>query len=109
MTQITMMKNHSPRAGQHGSVKSSGPWEASLEKASGGDGIPAAVDVCLVAQSCPTLCGLWTAAPQDSLPFTVSQSLLKLMSIELVMPSKRLVLCRPLLFLPSVFPSISLF
>ena len=50
-----------------------------------------------------------TAAPQDSLPFTVSQSLLKLMSIELVMPSKRLVLCRPLLFLPSVFPSIRVF
>ena len=53
-------------------------------------------------QSCPTLCGLWTAAPQDSLPFTVSQSLLKLMSIELVMPSNHLILCRALLLLPSI-------
>ena len=47
----------------------------------------------------------WTAARQDSLLFTVSQSLLKLMSIESVMPSNRLVLCRPLLLLPSIFPS----
>ena len=49
----------------------------------------------------------WTAAHQASLPITNSQSLLKLMSIELVMPSNHLILCHPLLFLPSVFPSIS--
>ena len=41
-----------------------------------------------------------------SLSFTISQSLLKLMSVELVMPSNHLILCRPLLLLPSIFPSI---
>ena len=51
----------------------------------------------------------WTAARQASLPFTVSQSLLKLMSIELGIPSNHLILCRPLLLLPSVFPSIKVF
>ena len=48
----------------------------------------------------------WTAACQDSLPITNSQSLLKLMSIELVMPSNHLILCCPLLFPSSIFPSI---
>ena len=48
----------------------------------------------------------WTAACQASLSITNSQSLLKLMSIELVMPSNHLILCRPLLLLPSIFPSI---
>jgi len=51
----------------------------------------------------------WTAACQASLSITNSPSLLKLMSIELVMPSNHLILCRPLLFPPSVFPSISVF
>ena len=46
------------------------------------------------------------AAHQASLSFTISQSLLKLMSIESVMPSNHLILCHPLLLLPSVFPSI---
>ena len=48
----------------------------------------------------------WTAARQASLSITNSQSLLKIMSIELVMPSNHLILCCPLLLLPSVFPSI---
>ena len=48
----------------------------------------------------------WIAAYQASLSITNSQSLLKLMSIELVMPSNHLILCPPLLLLPSVFPSI---
>ena len=48
----------------------------------------------------------WTAARQASLSITNSQSLLKLMSIELVMPSNHLILCRPLLLLTSIFPSI---
>ena len=48
----------------------------------------------------------WTAACQASLSITNSLSLLKLMSIESVMPSNHLLLCRPLLLLPSVFPSI---
>ena len=51
----------------------------------------------------------WTAAHQAPLSFIVSQGLLKLMSIEAVMPSNHLILCRPLLFLPSVFPSIRIF
>ena len=51
---------------------------------------------------------LWTAAHQTSLSFTISQSLLKLMSIESVMPSNHLILCCPLL-LPSIFPSIRVF
>ena len=51
----------------------------------------------------------WTAAHQAPLSFTISQSLLKLMSTELVMLSNHLILCRPLLILPSIFPSISVF
>ena len=51
----------------------------------------------------------WTAACQASLFFTVSQSLLKLMSIESVMPISHLILYRPLLLLPSIFPSIRVF
>ena len=51
----------------------------------------------------------WTAAYQASQSFTISWSLLKLMSIELVMPSNHLILCRPLLFPPSIFPSIRVF
>ena len=51
----------------------------------------------------------WTAARQASLSFTISQSLLKLMSIESVMPSNHLILCHPLLLLPSIFPSIRVF
>ena len=51
----------------------------------------------------------WTAAHQASLTITNSQSLLRLMSIELVMPSNHLILCHPILLPPSIFPSISLF
>ena len=52
---------------------------------------------------------LWMAAPRASLSITNSRSLLKLISIELVMPSNHLILCRPLLLLPSIFPSIRVF
>ena len=62
-----------------------------------------------VIQSCPTFVTPWTAARQASLSITNSWSLLKRMSIELVMPSNHLILCRPLLLLPSVFPSIRVF
>ena len=48
----------------------------------------------------------WTAAHKGSLSFTISQSLLTLTSIESVMPSNHLILCHPLLLLPSIFPSI---
>ena len=51
----------------------------------------------------------WTAAHQASLSFTISQSLLKLMSTELVMPSNHLILCHPPFLLPSIFPSIRVF
>ena len=63
---------------------------------------------CSVTQSCLTLCNPWTAAHQASLSLTISRSLLKLMSIESVMPSNHLILSHPLL-LPSVFPSIRVF
>ena len=64
-----------------------------------------------VAQVCPTqrFATPWTAAPQASLSIINSQSSLRLMSIALVMPSSHLILCRPLLLLPSVFPSIRFF
>ena len=52
---------------------------------------------------------LLTAARQASLSFTISRSLLKLMSIESMMPSKHLILCHPLLLLPSIFPIIRIF
>ena len=51
----------------------------------------------------------WTAACQAALSFSISWSLLKLMSIELVMLSNHLILCRPLLLPPSIFPSIRVF
>ena len=59
-----------------------------------------------VAQSCPTLCGPWTAAGQASLSITNSWSFLRLISIESVMPSNHLILC---LLLSSIFPSIRVF
>ena len=62
-----------------------------------------------VTQLCLTLCDQWTAACQASLSFTVSWSLLKLLSTESAMPSSHLTLCRPLLLLPSIFPSIRVF
>ena len=61
-----------------------------------------------IAQSCLTVTP-WTAACQASLSITNTWSLLKLMSIELVMSFKHLILCRPLLLLPSIFPSIKFF
>ena len=51
----------------------------------------------------------WTAAHQPSLSVTISWSLLRLMSIESVMPSNLFILCHPLLLLPSIFPSIRVF
>ena len=51
----------------------------------------------------------WTAACQASLSSTISQNLLKLMSTESIMPSNYLILCRPLLLQPSIFPSIRVF
>ena len=60
--------------------------------------------------SCVRLLAIpWIAARQASLSITNSKSLLKLMSIDSVMPSSHLILCHPLLFLPSIFPSIRVF
>ena len=67
------------------------------------------VQLTLVAQSYLTLYNPWTVARQASLSITNSQSLLKLMSIESVMPSNHPILCRPFLLLPSTFPSIRVF
>ena len=62
-----------------------------------------------VTQLCPTLYDPWIAAHQASLPITKSLSLPKLMSIKWVMPSSHLILCRPLLLLPPIPPSIRVF
>ena len=64
---------------------------------------------CSVAKSCPTLEISWITACQAPLSSTVSWSLLKFMSIELVMLSNHLILCHPLLFWPLIFPSIRVF
>ena len=63
---------------------------------------------CSVAKSRPTVTP-WTTAHQASLSFTIPQSLLKLMSIETVMPSNQLILCHPPLLLHAIFPSIRVF
>ena len=62
-----------------------------------------------VAQSCPTLCDPTDCSTPGFPVHTNSQSLLKLMSIELVMPSNHLILCHLLLLPPSIFPSIRVF
>ena len=62
-----------------------------------------------VAQTCLSLVTPWAVACQASLSITNSQSLLKLMSIESVMPPNHLVLCCPLLLPPSIFPSVRIF
>ena len=66
----------------------------------------------LVTQLCSTLCNSMDyikASCQASLSFTISRNLLKLMSTESVMPSSHLILCHPLLLLPSIFPSSRVF
>ena len=61
---------------------------------------------CSLTESCPVLCDPMNCSRLGLLSFMISQNLLKLMSIESMMPSNHLILCRPLLFLPSIFPSI---
>ena len=67
------------------------------------------VQLSSVTQSCLTLCDPMKRSRPGSLPITNSQSLPKLMSIELVMPSNHLILCHPFLLLPSIFLSIKVF
>ena len=62
-----------------------------------------------VAQLCPTLCNPMDCSTPGPLPITNSRSLFKLISVMSVMPSNHLILCRPLLLLPSIFPSIRVF
>ena len=62
-----------------------------------------------VTQSCLTLCDPMDCSTQAFLSITNSRSLLKLMSLESMMPSNHLILCHPLLLLPSIFPSIRVF
>ena len=78
------------------------PWKKSYDQ-------PSSVQFSSVTQSCPTLCNPWIAARQASLSTTNSWSSLKLMSIELVMPSSHLILCHPLLLLPLVPPTTESF
>ena len=72
-------------------------------------GIYALIQFSSVAQSCPTLCEPMDCKHLGSLSITNTQSLLKLMSIELVMPSNHLIFRHSLLLLPSIFPSIRIF
>ena len=81
------------------------PWIAKISNQS----ILKEISFSLVARSCPTLATPWTAAHQASLSITNSQSPPKLMSIKSVMPSNHLILCHPLLLLPSIFPSTRVF
>ena len=64
---------------------------------------------CSLAKSCLTLCDPWTASCQTSLSSMISWSLLRFVSTESVMPSNHLILCHPLLLLPSILPSIRVF
>ena len=64
---------------------------------------------CSVAKSLSQFAAPWAAEQRAPLSFTISQSLLKLMPIQLAMPSNHLILCHPLLLLPSIFPSIRFF
>ena len=64
---------------------------------------------CSVGESCPPLCDPRTVARQTPLCSAVSRTVLTFMSIESMMPSNHLILCRPLLLLPSIFPSIRVF
>ena len=66
-------------------------------------------DCCSVTQLCLTLCDPMDCSTPASLSFSISWSLLKVMSIELVMSSNHLILCHPLLLLPSILPSIRVF
>ena len=64
---------------------------------------------CLVSNSCPLFATPWTAVCQSPLSFTISRCLLKFTSIESVTLSQKLILCRPLLLLLSIFPSLRVF
>ena len=83
-------------------IKKAGDWRIDVERVVVRVGVQSLSRVQLFATP-------GTAAHQSSLSFTISWSLLRIMSVESVMPSNHLILCRPLLLLPSIFPSISVF
>ena len=90
-----------------GLVKSGDPWDfpgGSVVK-----NLPASAAGVQLLSRVELFVTPWTAARHASLSFTISWSLLKVMSIESVRPSNHLILCCPLLLLPSVFPSIRVF
>ena len=98
--------------GEEGSLKSCSPWghkESNTTKGLNNNFLNMFVSVSSVTQSCLTLCDPMNCSIPSSLSFTISQSLLKLMSIESVMPSNHLILRHPLLLLPSIFSSIRVF
>ena len=70
---------------------------------------PKCLCCCSVAQSCLTLCDPIDCSTPGFPDFTISRNLLKLISIESMMPSNHLILCHPLLLLPSIFPIIRVF
>ena len=81
-----------------------------LGRQSEGNAVLSDVSVVVQSLSCVQVCATsWAAADLASLSFTASRSLLKLMSIESLMPSNHLILCHPLLLLPSFLPSIRVF
>ena len=88
----------------------SGQWAESVGlRRSEADGSGEGRKLLLFSQLCLTLCDSRTVACQASLSFIISQYLLKLMSIESVMPSNHFIICCPLLLLPSIFPSFRVF
>ena len=80
-----------------------------MEIQEGGDICESSVQLSSVPQSCPTLCDPMDCSTPGLLSIINSQSLLKLVSIESVMPSNHLILSRPLLLSPTIFPSIRVF
>ena len=86
------------------------PLQPCLVTVSGSEVAAAVAHCCFaVAQSCPTLCDPVDCSTPGPPSFTVSQGLFKFISLESVMPSNHLILCCPLLLLPSIFPSIRVF
>ena len=91
-------------------ARAGSPLQPCLVTVSGSEVAAAGAHCCFaVAQSCPTLCDPVDCSTPGPPSFTVSQGLFKFISLESVMPSNHLILCCPLLLLPSIFPSIRVF
>ena len=104
--------SQSPRPGAHLGADPLQPEKRQCHHLEGAAGMAVSTPwtiCCSVTHSCLTLCGPTDCSAPGFPSFTVSKSLLKLMSIELVMPSNHLILCHPRVLLPSIFPSIKVF